>query len=436
MSKTTVYIEARDCLPFEKTPPQQVLNDFITEHRDKVFWFSAQNKLTQDNHLAEYDYRRGCWCAGRFIGEASLEDDHNRYQISIKPRFGNAVFFRMLEEIHNIKITKSLSAYQKSDNWGGLVKKVIAFIWLGKLAAANLHGLPKTQVKIKHVGHMIKGIIHVRQSIPKYYTNQQLVSYRREKFIDDSIAQIIFQAYHILKDDLSALSGKVPDTAQDAIDQVFSQINQRRFVSRREYQNIKYKDIYNSWRPLVEFSWDIIQKHHQKMESSAARKGFGFFIDMAEIWEQYLRSLLKKNLVPMGWRLLDNQLRVYPGTFFSRLMIPDIIFEKEQRLLLWDAKYKQMEGRFFDLDREDFFQIHTYIQYYAKGKVVLAGGLLYPLAKPLADAKSPYLLTPENIGTTFLIDGVELRDQADINEDQDIAQMEQAFLQRVNDLLE
>lgn len=431
MNNGVISISTLDCTPFPFAMPQQVIGDFISRHRKNVFWFSSQNKYTDDCNLAEYDYRENCWRAGRFIGEATVEHQGQLYRISVKPRFGNSVFFRMLEEIHNIKITASLSSFEKSLTWSGLLQKVMAFIWLGKLSDANLHGLPRAQQKVRHVGSVVRGSLHVRETVKRLYHREQLVSYSREKVMDEAVAQLIFQAYQILKKDLKDLSGRMLDRAMDALNQVLSQVHSKRHVSVGEYNSIRFNDVYLSWKPIVDFSWEIIQRQHQQLENSSDRKGFGFFIDMAEIWEQYLRSLLKKKLMPLGWKLLDNQLSVYEGTFFKRLIIPDIIFEKENSLLIWDAKYKRMDGRHFDLDRADFFQIHTYMQYYLSHRNVIAGGLLYPLSGKLSSGRSSYLLMPENLGTTFLIDGVEFRQGEDSTASEDILQMEAEFLERI-----
>ena len=79
-------------------------------------------------------------------------------------------------------------------------------------------------------------------------------------------------------------------------------------------------------------------------------------------------------------------------------MIPDIVFQKDNEVLVWDAKYKRMKYDFYDYDRSDFFQIHTYINYYQKNFSVMAGGLLYPLTKP-------YTKEVENLNTSTSLFG-------------------------------
>ena len=87
----------------------------------------------------------------------------------------------------------------------------------------------------------------------------------------------------------------------------------------------------------------------------------------------------------------------------------------KDEFLVFDAKYKRMKGEKNDVDRSDFFQIHTYIQYflhtYPEGRVLL-GGLLYPLS--LEDWKeNRALYTPSSmfgsfgrVDTKFIVDGI------------------------------
>jgi 5-methylcytosine-specific restriction endonuclease McrBC regulatory subunit McrC len=85
--------------------------------------------------------------------------------------------------------------------------------------------------------------------------------------------------------------------------------------------------------------------------------------------------------------------------------------------MVFDAKYKRMkfitgigDEKRGDLDRSDFFQIHTYISYYQNdGYDVIAGGLLYPMEK-VYDKKecfSETLFGKDNT-TKFIVDGIEL----------------------------
>lgn len=431
MDEVPKHITAFDCLPFDiETATADILQEFIQSQSKNVFWFSADYNADDDSKLAEYDYRNNNWIAGRFVGEAIFNHNQTNYKITIKPRFGEKVLFKMLEEIFNIRITTSASQTSKSVDWQHYIKRIIAFIWLQKLANANLHGVPKSQVKREHRGQAIRGRLEVRQSINTLHRSNEVVSTYREKHIDGHIAQIISQAYQILKIDFEIGKINIPDSAREAINQVHSVVQNKLQISESDYKNIKYKDIYLSWKPLVDLSWNIIRRKQFSLKQDRAKKGFGFFIDMAEVWEQYLRAILKKNLLPYGWRYKNDKQIAYKGYFFQRELIPDLVFQKENEIAVWDAKYKRMKGRYFDVDRSDFFQIHTYILYQLNHKCTKAGGLLYPIStEPNFETyQSPNLINEEGVKMKFSIDGIELSEKVE-NENYRIA--EKDFIDRI-----
>ena len=413
MDEPTPHIEAFDCLPFD-TPyaTADVLQEFIESQSGNIFWFTPDYRIDTETKLAEYDYRSNKWIAGRFIGEAFFEHNNQPYKITIKPRFGEKVLLRMLEEIFNIRITESTSEHSKDQDWQHYIKRIIAFIWVQKLANANLHGLPKVSVRNENKGLVVKGRIEVRKTIKTYYQSKEVVSSNRIKQVDPTIAQIINQAYNIIKADFPIGKVNVPDAAQDAINHISSDTHSRGYIPDSAYKGIRYKDIYLSWKPIVDFSWDLIKRKRLSLKQNKAKKGYGFFIDMAEVWEQYLRTTLKKRLLPHGWHLQQEKITAYKNQFYQRELIPDLVFQNQNEVAVWDAKYKRMLGRQIDVDRSDFFQIHTYIQNFLRHKKVKAGGLLYPIStEPDFDTfQSPYLLNEEGIRLNFSIDGIILKE--------------------------
>lgn len=431
MSEALIHIEAFDSLPFPSGKINaNVLQEFIQSQSENKFWFTATGQ-EDDSPLAEFDYRTLCWNAGRFVGEADFEYNQQKYRITIKPRFGEKMLFRMLEEIFNIRITSSPSQNSNKDEWKHFIKRIIAFIWLQKLANANLHGLPKVQQRKEHRGQTIRGKLDVRKTIIPYYTSNEIVAVYREKHIDDTIAQIIFQAYQILRKDFEIANVNIPDSAQEAINQVHSLVQNKRYISKHDYQNIRYKEIYLSWKPIVDLSWDIIKRKQLSLKQDKSKNGFGFFIDMGEVWEQYLRAILRKNLTPLGWHYRTEKQVAYKDKFYRRELIPDFVFQNENKLAVWDAKYKRMNGINWDIDRSDFFQIHTYIQHFLNHKDVKSGGLLYPISDKQVNFEnysSPYLMNEKGVKMNFIIDGIELKEQEEIESNR---QFESEFISRI-----
>lgn len=414
-----INITAYDCLAFDdKELSKAAMPVFMEKCENAIFWVNPVFASKQDDaHLAEYDYSIHQWRAGRFIGEASFSDGDKTYKITIKPRFGERALLKMLEQIFNVRITTSLTSSSESD-WQHFIKKIIAIIWVQHLANANLHGVPKNTVKKKHQGLQVRGRIDVRKSILPIKTSNEIISYAYEKALDEDMLSIVNEAYHILKFDFDF--GKtginLPDSAQNALNSIFDAKIKRKIISYNQYKNIRYKEIYKSWKPLIDLSWDIIQQKAENLKQNKRHESIGFFLDMAEIWEQYLRSLLKKNLQPLGWHLKNQNLVAYPKYFFQRNLIPDLIFEKENQVMIWDAKYKRMIADYRDVDRADFFQIHTYILTQVNKKVTV-GGLLYPLSiqENYSNEKfrSPYLLQDDGLKIKFAIDGIQLHKEID-----------------------
>ena len=212
-------------------------------------------------------------------------------------------------------------------------------------------------------------------------------------------------------------------------------IKHKKIISENDYKSIKYKEIYLSWKPIIDFSWDILQRKQLSLKQEKSKNGYGFFLDMAEIWEQYLRSLLKNKLLPLGWIYKTEKILAYKNFFFQRELIPDFVFQKGNDILIWDAKYKRMNGENRDVDRADFFQIHTYIQNFLNHKNVKSGGLFYPISinqSNFNNFKSDYLLNEEGSKLNFIIDGIVFIEETENN---DYKNKEIEFLKRVVETL-
>lgn len=85
-----------------------------------------------------------------------------------------------------------------------------------------------------------------------------------------------------------------------------------------------------------------------------------------------------------------------------------------------------------DIDRSDFFQIHSYIQYY-QPKVIF-GGLLYPFSSKINKLKahSKSLFGNEDNHHAFIVDGIFIQDHMNM---EDIRKSENEFLQRIGELI-
>lgn len=433
MGSNPIIITANDCSPFENQKGYgEAIQYFISQKEMLNVFHIGEIKKQDDLEIAYFSYKDAQWYAGRLIGEATFDFEGVTYKIIIKPRFGNVQLFRMLEEVFNVRLTNSKNTIQKNNEFQFLIKKLIAFLWLNLLSKANKHGIPRQSINKTYKGTTVRGRIDVRRSILPLRTEDKLVSQYREKEADNAIATILKKAYHILNAEYNLPQVKTTQNARNAIQQIVSTKTSTKYFTELDYHNIKYKEIYKSFKPVVDLSWDIVKKKSFGNVDDSKNSGMSFFLDMAEIWEIYLRSILKKRLAKNGWKLKNEKIKTYKHKDFARTLIPDIVLEKDDSVMVWDAKYKRMKYKYFDYDRADFFQIHTYINYYQQNKNVIAGGLLYPLSEQFTQEKqgknkANSLFSENTTPTQFLVDGI---DYSEFDENT-ITNIENDFLDRI-----
>lgn len=430
-----ITIYAEDCSIFHNQEGHTEAIQFFIANRKLINIFQLETKAREDQEIAYFNYKDAKWYAGRLIGESFFSFNQQNYKIVITPRFGNIQLFKMLEEIYNIKFLNSKTSAQKQSDYTFIVKTIISFLWLNLLSKANKHGIPRNNVPQQYKGSTVRGKIDVRKSIQLIYTEKKIVSHYSEKIADATITKILASALKILKSEYNLGVIKQSLASKNAIEQINSSHVMKKHIAELDYKKIKYNAIYLPFKPVVDLSWDIIKGKNFGNNEDQRNDGISFFLDMAEIWEIYLRNILKKELAREGWILKKDVILTYTGTDFSRKLIPDIVFEKGDDIMVWDAKYKRMKFDYFDYDRTDFFQIHTYISYYKEKKNVFAGGLLYPLSNEFNETrqlgnKSCSLFSESKTQMHYIIDGI---DYSQINEDK-IIEEEQKFLKRISSL--
>ena len=121
---------------------------------------------------------------------------------------------------------------------------------------------------------------------------------------------------------------------------------------------------------------------------------------------------------------------------------------KNKDVIVFDTKYKKMNMQSKnrngagDVDRNDFFQINTYMSYYQNQKFnVRIGGLLYPIGKSFIENKN--ICHSEtwfgNTNTKFIVDGIDLSNLEEANDHENkftlISKREQKFINGIKKLL-
>lgn len=339
---------------------KEKIDDVLTAIKNKLSVRDTQcikieNDVEEDEDRAilysPFESFQKKWTAGLYVGEAYVNIDEKRlkgiYHLMIKPRFGEHFLIHMLEEMYNFKMPKlDVSSKLNAKNWNNLLQLILRKLWLIKFAKADKYGLPRKTVKRYFEGSTIMGQINVQKSILPFFCKGEVVSEYYEKDCDAIIGRIVYSAYRVLANNKHTLNG-IPPQVKESINSLhtrFGQIKNR--VTKSEYEGIQYKRVYESWKPLVDFSWQIINHNGLNPSDVENKDGYALFFDISEIWECYMASLIKKWFVHCTnqnsrYQLFDFGQKIIPD-YLSRSIIND---DGGEVRAVGDAKYMDLYGK-------------------------------------------------------------------------------------------
>ena len=356
---------------------------------------------------------------------------HKGYTFNIETRYGNVLLHRMLNFVNNIYVdTKDVNAkLQKKTNE---FQYIISYLFIQSLEKASVLGLPKQYRSVTQRSAKVRGKININEYLKRDipFKGKLTSTYRTQKYIQE-IIDVLFAATHKVEEYLgSHYKSKII-----GIYQTLNEYSSKKYVSQlvinKAKNHIVLKNpLYGAFNEVLNYA-EILIKNQAIEEDSISKqlKTYGFLFDISQLFEVYLEKLLSRHF--KDWTINgQEELKVYNRQFFGRRMYPDIIMRNKysQEIIVFDAKFKKMKGRKQDLDRSDFYQIHTYMQYYIPN--VIFGGLIYPLSKELSEVKSISngLFDEQQFTPNFIVDGIYVNQQMD---SETLIKSEQEFLNRI-----
>ncbi len=363
---------------------------------------------------------------------------HLGVNFNISYRFGNFLLDRMIKKVNdfdikpiNFEAEKSEKSNKDSDN---LAMKILYLNFILKLEKLSILGLPKSYIRVEQHGSKLKGQLDINRFIKKDMPFQgQISSTSYEQHYIQEIVDVLYRALVIVENSMK-------EEVTKRLFQIRNLINHhanKTYIDERTIQNaICHKSIQNSlysdFKDILEIASFIIKSDISLLHKKD--KLFkGIIFDVSLLWERYLYKLLKENCEKDDWEVVHEEIcEVYEDMFYQRVLKPDIVIKNEnsKKVLVFDAKSKSMKFRgtkdgVWDLDRNDFFQIHTYISYYKnQGYDVIAGGLLYPIESNFNIINTHADSWLGDSKTKFIVDGIELVDAIKDNEKKFIERIE------------
>ena len=396
---------------------------------------------------------------GNYIGKFVWDYSEKKHvSIDIKSRFSDIFLKRMLNFANDVFLddVSVFNAENKKNTSVDYSKFIIYYMFIHKLEKAFLLGLPKSYVSVNHHEMKVKGKIDINRFI-KYDIpfKGKVSSISREQKEIQEIIDVLYKAISII--DKQSKGNNVISTQNIShIKTHLKQHKSNRYVSNETISKaIKSKalqnPIFSPYKKVLEYAKLIINANNLEEKKDANKETFGFLVNVAELFEIYLVKLLQHRMT--DWEVIhEEETEVYKTNFFIRNIKPDIVLKKDNKIMVFDAKYKQMKfrGRYEyggDLDRNDFFQINTYMSYYnnQKGSTLIAGGLLYPISSEFDcrfddnkkcnndyyERKAHSANWFENDRTKFIVDGIDLFEITDNSNMKDIRTREDNFIKRM-----
>lgn len=448
MKKTTI-IKTTDNSCIEIDQKSSRIQDFDLYFEDFIkngnffSFFNDDEKILSKNaknpiiSLRTIEENKKQITSGNYIGKISYKG----LEVEINSRFGKKFLERMLNFANDVFVD-DVSIYQDVKNESNISEFILFYIFVQKLEKSFLIGLPKNYQSKKYNDLRFKGNIDmvefIKHNIP---LKAKLATKTREQIEDVHIINVLYKALQVIEKKNSSFLKNVKHIktylVQNKSEHCFIKESLNKAFSSKALKNQNYQN----YKELLKYAKMIIESENFTSKNKNEQKSYGFIINIAELFEIYISKLLRNEFEEY---MLDSpKLEIYKNSFYKRYIIPDIVLSKDDNYIVFDTKYKKMtmEGKsqngMGDLDRNDLFQIHTYMGYYQKIGKVLLGGLLYPMQNFNEEKchSENSILSDEY---QFIVDGIFLED--DQNSDKEITleyiiQKEEQFIKRIKKLL-
>ena len=302
---------------------------------------------------------------GNLIGFVKRGD----YDLKIGSRFGDPFLRYIIADADGFLELENIGGESHGDGYEWL----LAYLWNVKFKRAYRLGLPKKYVaKIDRVSK-VRGTIDPVDLFQNKTSGKYLCSYREHSY-DSPATSLFIKAYETIKH-YSFCHGS------RNIYNSFVMANQGVKRTKQEILSLKIpyftNAFYNDYNGLIDLSKRVISQQgadfNSKNESSA------FFFDVSMLFEYFIRKMMKREGIHLLSKF-EKRHKIPTGSpeNYVRKLEPDLVFEGNGGLYVFDAKYKSFDPR-YGVKREDLFQLHTYIGQYANTAPVKGCGFIYPM---------------------------------------------------------
>ena len=310
----------------------------------------------------------GTWWAGRYVGSLSFEG----HSLIIEPRFGLATLRNWLFEATSVVLTESPGRLRQDESF---IAQLLASVLAHGFVEAARHGLPALRRDVATKGPTIRGRLDVAASIRLIASaGREVVSVRSERSLDHAASDAIIAAYGVLRRWLGVPDEQwMPARAKELIPHLMAVTGPRpRVPTKAELDRIRYTPITAGFAPIAELSRQIANRRGLAADVDASGETKGVLLDVAELWEMYVLSVLRKAATPLSVKHATRERDASKKLLWSDIngqglgtLIPDaILYARNDVQAVADAKYKSLHPSANAPNgpqREDLYQMAAYL---------------------------------------------------------------------------
>jgi 5-methylcytosine-specific restriction enzyme subunit McrC len=249
---------------------------------------------------------------------------------------------------------------------------LLVYLWFVKLKKAFRLGLPKMYSTRTEELTQPRG----RLDPIDYFLYHTRATYRctyREHRYDNAPTRLIARALeHLESHDIIRDARTLNQTFQVASQGAHSSLQD--LLATKPIANPYFGD----YNPVINLSKRILR--NQFADFGDQDESSTFFFDVSMLFEYFVRKLLKRTPVLFHSKNM-REWSIPSGLsdgYEHRRLIPDLVFEIEKALYVFDVKYKSFDFK-YGVSREDLFQLHTYIGQATNDSVIGGCGFIYPI---------------------------------------------------------
>jgi 5-methylcytosine-specific restriction enzyme subunit McrC len=423
------------CISLKESNSQKTLEDLLKSEVLNITKRNGQNGEEDKFYIK----------TGNYLGV--IYDANNKLKVEITSRFGDKFLQHMLNYINDIYIPNlSFGAdKEKKKQQHNQFQLILAHLFIQSLEkSASIFGLPKQYNTQHQQSFKVRGKLDIQKLINHNIPlRAKLHSSYREQTEVQEIIDVLHKALSILdKKFKNIINARVLGVKQTLKEKKSSKFVNNEVIQKAKKHKVLIHPSYQSFKKVLKYAemiikqYDFTENENSKMETKA------YLFDASELFEIYLEKVLQNQLD--GWSVSSQkEIKTYGGTFFAREMRPDLVLENTstKQTLVFDVKYKKMNYDYYDVDRNDFFQIHTYMAHYfdeTKNTTLVAGGLLYPIEREEPKTKKTSATKWLGNSGEFVIDGINLKGLGDknfYNETDGIEIREKEFVKGIQDII-